>query len=98
MPYRADSNIWGSSRNMERPLLSNSSKIWSHVLAGLWVAHLTQIRAFFLALPALKILQTPSAKSVPLPKLQARCRLERSRQGGGTSLRCTARAPLPAYA
>jgi hypothetical protein len=41
------------------------------------------MRAFFLPLPALKILQTQSAKSVSLPKLQARCRLERSRYGGG---------------
>ncbi len=61
-----------SSRNTGRSLLGNSPKIWSHVLAGLWVAHLTQMRAFILALPALKILQTLSAKSVPLPKLQAR--------------------------
>ena len=34
--------------------------------------NLTQMRAFFLTWPASKILQTPSAKSVPLPKLQAR--------------------------
>jgi len=31
--------------------------------------NLTQMRAFFLAWPASKILQTPSAKSVPLPEL-----------------------------
>jgi predicted nuclease of restriction endonuclease-like (RecB) superfamily len=34
--------------------------------------NLTQMRAFFLAWPASKILQTPSAKSVPLPELAQR--------------------------
>jgi hypothetical protein len=65
----------GQQTEYGEALISNSPKIWSHILAGLWVAHLTQMLAFFLPLPALKILQTPSAKSVPLPKLQASCRL-----------------------
>jgi hypothetical protein len=56
-------------------LIKQLAEDLEHVLAVPWVAHHAQMRAFLLALPALKILQTASAKSVPLPKLQARWRL-----------------------
>jgi hypothetical protein len=58
-----------SGRNTERLLLSNSLKIWSLVWRGFGWRNLTQMRTFFPALLALKILQTPSTKSAPLPEL-----------------------------
>ena len=42
---------------------------------GIGWRNLTQIRAFFLTWPASKILQTPSAKSVPLDDLAKQFRL-----------------------